>query len=60
MSASALDQRLQTVGELLPFDTTQLHFAHELLKSRGAVGLALDVMHNGLIGQHELGHRSLG
>src|ERR1019366_3056662 len=39
----ALYQRLQSLGELLPFAAVQAHFADELLESRRAVRLPFDV-----------------
>ena len=47
--ATAVHHRLQPFGELPPLVTTNAHFADELLVSRRAVRLALDVPKNGLV-----------
>ena len=54
---SALHQRLQSFGELLPLLAAQIHLADELLVAGGVVRLAFDVPQDGLIGEHEISMR---
>ena len=52
MSASALDQRLQAFGELLPLAAAQSHLADELLEAGRAVRLAFDLAEDGGVSDH--------